>query len=238
MKTAPHTCSLYAEYCAVLASGDWNVVPRPEAPFLRADKVNVFMRHDIDQFGCIFSLPSLLDLERRHGLISSSYVIVDGSRYDPRYVRAVVDRYAPLGFGFGLHSNCYLYGDGEIRFGRELEIYAGLFGAPPNHFTQHGQGDLGQRERKRFNNSVLARREAGRQSPGTDIGLAYALRFTDSRNHKNGKALSHTPEELAAGLPTLSPGDTALFLTHPFRWTPHTHEMVRINLFNNNLFRG
>lgn len=236
MTPAPHTYSLYEDYCRLLSSGAFNILPLPLPDFLADDRINVFIRHDIDHLGCILALPGMLDLERRYGLVSSSYIIVDGSRYHPALAKPVVERYSDMGFGFGLHSNCYLYGEALPRFINELELYAELFGAPPKHFTQHGQGTLEEESRQRFNDSV--RKEGGASGIPTDIGFPYVLRFTDSKTEAGTKVLSHSPTELAEDLQALERGDTALFLTHPFRWTPHTHKIVTINMFNNHLFCG
>ena len=235
--TPPCTYSLYEEFCSVIEDSPAAVIPLRLLGQRHADVPIVVLRHDIDHLGCVLSLPAMLEVEKRHGLTSSSYLIVDGSRYDPRTLARVVREYKGLGPEFGLHSDCYLYGDSLSRFQRELVYFEELYGQKAESFTQHGVGQVSIEERKRFNRSLPI--EGNRPSfPPTDIGFPYTLRFSDAKQNETGKTLTHTPEAFAAALQQLQPGEAALFLTHPFRWCPYTHRLVTFNLFDFGLYNG
>lgn len=235
---APYSYSLYREYCACIIEKKCRVLRISELSEKSHDAVNVIFRHDIDHIGCILSLPTMLRIEQEFSILSSNYVIIDGSRYDPRILKDLVLNASKSGFEFGLHSNCYLYGDSIARFHEEMGIFEKLYDMKLTNFTQHGSGNIRKEERERFNTIITQDRNQAFSSFATDIRFPYDIKLTDASTQKGKRVMTYTPEAFSQVLDAAPPGSVVLFLSHPFRWSPFTHQHVTINFFNFNIFRG
>jgi hypothetical protein len=123
----------------------------------KEDKINFFLRHDIDTKGCIENMSLLLDLNKKYNIHSGVYFRVDDDEYRLGDYREVVNKCKNQGFEVGLHTVCYVKDDFMKEFVRETEKFIDETGIIPESFTVHGLGEFRVETRKIFYEEIAKR---------------------------------------------------------------------------------
>jgi hypothetical protein len=123
----------------------------------QGDKINIFIRHDIDNKQCILNLPSILEIERSQKKFSGIYLRVDDAEYCVAEYKHEINSLINEGFEVGLHTVCYLKEDYLAEFRRETEKLSDELGFRPRSFTVHGMGGIRLTERLQFCEEIVSK---------------------------------------------------------------------------------
>jgi hypothetical protein len=139
LSISPHNVRLYEYFIrrhlaegAVFITSETLYAGQPLDPA----KAYVLLRHDVDYTP--ESLHLFTDIERRCGVRSDIYVILDNRHYD---IGPYVQSYGALareGFCLGLHTLAPVRDDFYSALREEVRVFETTFGAPPRFFTIHG----------------------------------------------------------------------------------------------------
>ncbi len=179
---------------------------------------NWWHRHDIDTLACLRNLPSLLEIDVRHGVPSAVFFRpedeVDG--YEWREAKRIIREFAPHGIEFGLHTMCYSYPDPWIRLRHELNTYAESLGAPAEYLTFHGLGKAHAAARAVVQSELPRRmREFGLLFSDCDPALRGYHHVVEDCHLADAQRVLKT--DFMSPPPAL-PGAQFLLLTHPCYW--------------------
>jgi len=214
---APYDLSIYRQLVLQIAR-----LPDLEfMPFLEnqkhSEKIQIFVRHDIDTHRCIGNLSPLLNIDRSATVCAGVYFRVDDEEYLLRGYREVIRFYRDSGFEVGLHTCCYTKDNVFEEFKRETEKFAEEAGFWPTSFSVHGLGDYRQAARIKFYREIANRLEEFGYKFGDIPPLRsydYVVQdchFDENRNFFIYDDFVH--------LPLFFPkGTTFLILTHPCYW--------------------
>ncbi len=216
---APYGLAIYRELLRQLRHRDDVHLAPFDAPALDADRVNFFLRHDVDTAQCVANLEMIIAENNAESVPAAVYLRCDGDEYHPAAAAAAVARCRSLGFEVGLHSSAYVQDDSKAALQREFESFDAAFGFMPRSVTIHGLGDFRLAERQALVTHL-------RHSLGT-----YGLNFTDA--HESLRAYDHViadchPEPISSRRfiygdmlrlpPLMRRGRAYLVLTHPCYW--------------------
>lgn len=217
---APYGVAVYRDLLRQLKRrADVHLAPF-DARTLAANRVNFFLRHDVDTAQCVANLAMVAEQNGAEGVPAAVYLRCDGEEYRPADAAAAVARCRAHGFEVGLHSSAYVEGDSEAALRRELDVFRDAFGFAPRSVTIHGLGDFRLAERQELVAHL------------TSSLAAYGLGFTDA--HESLRAYDHVITDChpdpASGKrfiygdmlrlpPLLRRGRAYLVLTHPCYWT-------------------
>lgn len=252
MERATFTWRSYRNLLAELSNERYVVVPLREfqaAKALHPDKIVVSLRHDMDGNFC--KAPAMAALETRAGLRSSYYVRHTDPYYaygwpDPQRRRAILPPLRAMqekGHEVGLHFDVVTlqmaYGlEGRAVLAAELAWLRDDGGLDIVGVAHHGSPLAA---RVPFQNyeffAGMTTRDAvtyegrtvplGRHRLG-EFGLAYEAYHLDYEFYYSDVGGKWSPANPLDGLPTLSPGQSAVILTHPVWWgsddDPFTYE--------------
>jgi len=141
LKFAPYEPNSYRELLLRLKKNR-NIVILPFTHKESYDnRINFFIRHDIDTKECITSMDVLIDIDYSLAIPSGIYFRVDDEEYRLRDFRDQIRLYKRNGFEIGLHSLCYTKDDYMNEFDRETVRFSNELGFRPRSFTLHGLGD-------------------------------------------------------------------------------------------------
>ena len=121
------------------------------------DKVNVYLRHDIDTIDCMRNMPQLLDINLVHGIEVGVYFRVDDDEYRLQEHRDVVKAYKEKGIEMGLHTVFWERDDFMEAFKEETEKFEGEAGFRPLSFTVHGSGNYRKDVKEKFYSQIERR---------------------------------------------------------------------------------
>ena len=114
------------------------------------DKINIFLRHDVDFASDMRKLNLLIDIENSLNMKSAIYIRMDKQEYNPDEYKDYILSLYNLGFEVGLHTTCYLNDDYLKVFKQETQEFIDIFGFNPKSFTVHGMGQYRLDVRQRF----------------------------------------------------------------------------------------
>lgn len=123
-----------------------------------SNKINIFVRHDIDTKDCMRNLPLILEIDKAQKVPAGIYFRVDDSEYSLADYKETITSYVDDGFEIGLHTLCYLKDDYLSEFQLETEKFSDELGLRPKSFTVHGLGNFRLDVRLRFCEEIAERR--------------------------------------------------------------------------------
>ncbi|MCA3265845.1 MAG: hypothetical protein ING19_07215 [Azospirillum sp.] len=216
---APYDVSVYRDLLRQLRGRDDVRLAPFNQSALEPDRVNFFLRHDVDTAQCVANLAMVAERNAAESVSAAVYLRCDGDEYRPVDAATAVARCRALGFEVGLHSSAYVQDDSAAALRRELDVFADAFGFAPRSVTIHGLGEFRLAERQALVAHLIG-------------SLAtYGLDFTDA--HESLRAYDHVITDChpdpASGKrfiygdmlrlpPLLRRGRAYLVLTHPCYW--------------------
>ncbi|MBO3697279.1 hypothetical protein [Roseivirga sp. E12] len=191
-------------------------------PFMQIEsskeRINVFVRHDIDRQECIDNLEDMVALNKEYKIQSGLFFLVNDRTYNLSDYRDKILAYREDGLEIGLHTECYRFDDYMKEFKRETDRFEKVLGFRPQSFTVHG---LGYRNdvRGQFY-SVLDRNFKSTGYSFSDcISKFRSYDYVMEDCHKNSKTQKRFIYSDFQKLPSfLKPGENLLVLTHPCYW--------------------
>jgi len=181
------------------------------------DKVNLFVRHDLDTQSCIEKMSLLLDIDQELNIPASIYLRADGVEYSLSSYRTTILNYRGQGFRFGLHSLCYLKDHYLEEFEKETETFEVALGFHPTSFNVHGMGTIRLQTRMNFLKEITRNfRDFGYDFGDIPTLLDYWYVIQDC--HLDGKNQRFIYDDFSFFPEVLAQGQNGLILTHPCYW--------------------
>lgn len=218
---APYNKDIYERAIVTLKSAD-NVKFTPFNDYHTHPESNVtslYFRHDIDTLDCVNNLSSLIEIDRRYGIIPGIFFIVNDEPYSLASCKDLAALSRDLGYPVGLHTVCYLSDDYLGAFQQEISQFTSTFGFKPDTFNTHGLGSLRLDTRLKFYDEISVRyQEFGFQYSDCCAKLReYRYIYEDCHWDKD-RASRYLKKDFFDPLSSLANGN-ALVLTHPCYWT-------------------
>ena len=152
---SPYSLELYTFLLKNISlCSNYEIIPFKSSEI--SNKVNVYIRHDIDTSKCIKNLNNMLKIDEIYGVAGkiAVYFRVDDQEYSLKKIRSDIKAYYNSGFEIGLHSQCYIKDDYIAEFKRETNKFSDDTGLEPKSFTVHGLGSFRLETRLKFYKEV------------------------------------------------------------------------------------
>jgi hypothetical protein len=184
-----------------------------------AGTINVYFRHDIDTEACLNNLGSLLEIDKKSGIIPGIFFLVSDETYLLSSCKDLASKIHAEGYPVGLHSVCYLKDDYLLEFQKEIDFFTATLGFRPDTFNAHGVGSTKLENRLKFYDEISVKYK--------EFGFSYSdccaklrpyqhviedCHWDSSVSKRYIKADFEQPEAF------IKPGNN-LVLTHPCYWT-------------------
>ena len=217
---APYSLALYRGFLNQLKQHpDIRVLPFAAGPDCHPVAARFYLRHDIDTAECADRMHLLLEENLAASLPAAAFLLLYGSPYDLRGIRAKIQHWRARGVEMGLHTCCYTENDYLGCFRREIREFTNQLGFPPRTFTVHGLGPVRCDYRMRFYEDiapVLA--EYGFIASDIPPLRSYDYMMEDCNLDQHGRRFVYGD---FANMPSfIRPGYDYVALTHPCYWRP------------------
>jgi ubiquinone/menaquinone biosynthesis C-methylase UbiE len=182
------------------------------------NKINIFLRHDVDFERDVLNLKLLTDIEKKLGVRSSVYIRCDFLDYEPEKLKPVVTELRNEGVEVGLHTSCYFEDDYLEAFRRETSAFVRIFGFQPASFTVHGMGQFRMDTRRKFLKQIKTRMEEYNYRFYDSFHLSYDYVIEDCHGGPEVHQ-RYILKDFKEGPGSYLKGKSYLILTHPGYWT-------------------